>query len=342
MNIRELKALQSLPLSVKVKKSLLRIEEWIRYFGVDKVYQSFSGGKDSTVLSDLISQVEACIEAHTPIPRVFSDTGLEFPEIRNFALAHKNIVVIKPSMNHVETIKRYGYPVISKQISQNIYKLRNHNLTDKYKNYLLNGDERGKKGMIPKRWQFLVNADFQVGSGCCDIMKKRVFKAYEKESKRFAFFTGEIAEESSDRQRAYLTTGCNAFNRKGGPKSTPLGFWTENDILQYIKERNLAISPIYGSIEQVGEKEIGLTKVPIYKTTGLERTGCAFCIYGCHKEDKNNNRFIQMKKTHPHMYDYCMRGGQYENGLWVPHKGLGMAHVLDTLGINYKEDGQNI
>ena len=53
----ELKALQSLPLKVKVAKTKQRIREWVDRFGTDGVYVSFSGGKDSTVLLHIVREM---------------------------------------------------------------------------------------------------------------------------------------------------------------------------------------------------------------------------------------------------------------------------------------------
>lgn len=46
-------------------------------------YVSFSGGKDSTVLLDIARKI------YPEIPAVFSNTGLEYPEIRKFAIQRK-------------------------------------------------------------------------------------------------------------------------------------------------------------------------------------------------------------------------------------------------------------
>lgn len=74
-----------------------------------------------------------------------------------------------------------------------------------------------------------------------------------------------------------------------------------------------------------------------YYTTGRNRTGCVFCMFGCHLE-KEPNRFQRLKETHPKLYDYCINGGKYnEDGVWQPSKdGLGIGHVLDFIGVNYK------
>lgn len=333
MKREELKILQALPLEVKVLKTLQRIREWIDYHGEDKVYISFSGGKDSTVLAHLVRQV------NPNIPLVFSDTGLEFPELREFAFKQENIEVVKPVMTFKEVLIKYGYPIISKNTSANLYKLQNCNLSDRYRNYLLNGDERGSYGTVPKKWQPLVDADFKIGAGCCDAMKKRPLHKYEKESGRNAPFTGEMAEESQLRTKQYLIHGCNAFERKKGFKSSPLGFWTQNDILEYIHTNKIEIASVYGEIYIKEYKDINGKEYPVYDTTELNRTGCIFCGYGCHLEDKTNNRFHQLKRTHPKLYDYCIRGGKYdENGKWIPHNGLGMGHVLDTINVDYGKE----
>lgn len=76
--IEELHQLQALPLNVKIQKTKQRIREWVDHFGEDGVYISFSGGKDSTVLLHIVR------ELYPNVPAVFCDTGLEYPEIREF------------------------------------------------------------------------------------------------------------------------------------------------------------------------------------------------------------------------------------------------------------------
>lgn len=52
-NIKDLQQMQKLPLSAKVDLTKRRLAEWVDTFGIDGVFISFSGGKDSTVLLDI-------------------------------------------------------------------------------------------------------------------------------------------------------------------------------------------------------------------------------------------------------------------------------------------------
>lgn len=107
----ELQLLQGLPLEVKIKKTQQRIREWVDEFDIDGVYISFSGGKDSTVLLHIAR------ELYPNIKVVFSNTSLEFPEIVKFVETFSNVDIVKPQMPYVEVIKKYGYPFISKEVS---------------------------------------------------------------------------------------------------------------------------------------------------------------------------------------------------------------------------------
>ena len=116
--------------------------------------------------------------------------------------------------------------------------------------------------------------------------------------------------------------------KKTRPTSNPISFWTEQDILQYIKKYNLKVAPVYGELI---EQEDGTLKF-----TGCQRTGCVFCGFGIQNEECPN-RFQNLAKTHPKLYNYCINGGKYdENGIWQPgNGGLGMGKVLDKMGIDY-------
>lgn len=121
--MRDRKALQEMqaaPLSVKVSMTKRRIRDWVNYYGEENVFISFSGGKDSTVLLHIAREMYPDMKA------VFSDTGLEFPEIREFVKTFDNVDWIKPKMNFREVINKYGYPFVSKEVSESVYGARKY------------------------------------------------------------------------------------------------------------------------------------------------------------------------------------------------------------------------
>lgn len=125
--IDELRQWQALPLSIKIRMSMERIRMWVREYGEDGVSVSFSGGKDSTVLSHLVDRTFPGNE----IPRVFVNTGLEYPEIVQFVKQEPRAVMLRPKMNFRQVIEKYGYPFISKEVSEAVEGARRylHELT---------------------------------------------------------------------------------------------------------------------------------------------------------------------------------------------------------------------
>lgn len=260
---------QSLSLRAKIDMSERRIREWHDHYEGD-VYVAFSGGKDSTVLLDIVRGI------YPKVPAVFCDTGLEYPEIRDFVKTIDNVTWLRPKIPFTQVIEKYGYPVISKEVAQKIYEVRNTK-SAKLKYKRMNGDDnKYRSGKIPDKWRPLILAPFKISSSCCDVMKKRPFHLYEHETGRTGHI-GTMADDSHFRRQSYLRSGCNAF-AVSSPRSTPLSFWLEKDIWKYIKQNDLPYSEIYDM--------------------GYDRTGCMFCMFGAHMEDEPN-RFQRMAKTHP-------------------------------------------
>ena len=344
----DLAQMQSLPLEAKIRMTQQRIRAWYEYWD-GQVYVSFSGGKDSTVLKHIVD------EMYDDVPSLFVNTGLEYPEIQKFAMSQKNVVTVRPEMRFDEVIKKYGYPVIGKEVSNNIRGARSSIAKGKDSVRLkkLKGklvDKDGNKSIFnSEKYGYLLDAPFLISDQCCDVMKKRPAKKYEKETGRKAII-GTMASESRLRRMAWIKNGCNAFD-KGKPTSQPLSFWTEQDIYYYIKKYNVPICSVYGDIvidekvdgENVISGQINLIDYlgcyledVLLKTTGCNRTGCIFCMFGCHLE-KEPNRFQRLKQTHPRQYEYCIGGGEYnEEGKWQPSKeGLGLGKILDYIGVDY-------
>lgn len=334
----ELKILQALSLDLKIAKTQQRIREWVNRFGVDGVYVSFSGGKDSTVLLHIVRELYPDVEA------VFVNTGLEYPEIQSFVKSFDNVTILRPKMRFDEVIRKYGYPFISKEISQCIYEGKKGLTNGKYTYRLqkLKGqalDKNGNKSIFnQEKYEPLLYVDFNIADSCCKVMKKKPIHDYGKVSSKMAM-TAQTAEESQMRTWQWLKNGCNGFNMKH-PISNPMSFWLEQDILQYIKQNNLPLASVYGDVVEQGKNgQCCMEGCGKLCTTECERTGCIFCGFGAHLE-KGESRFERLKRTHPKQYAYCMGGGVYDtDGLWRPDKhGLGMAHCIDEINKIYGKD----
>lgn len=332
----------------------LKEDEFIKASQDGQVYVSFSGGKDSTVLKHIVDSM------YDDVPAVFVNTGLEYPEIQKFVKDIKagkydcfnpNVEIMRPEMRFDEVIKNYGYPVISKEVSQTVFEARRNVENGKYSYRLkqLNGEATDKEGNpstynIPQ-WKFLLDAPYGISHKCCDVMKKKPAKLYEKETDRRPMIA-TMASESRLRYTKWMRFGCNAFE-SNRPTSQPMSFWTEQDVLHYIKKYDVPYCPVYGDIRvkpQEGTDEGQINMIDYLgcyepedtlETTGCDRTGCIFCMFGCHLE-KEPNRFQRLKETHPRQYEYCIGGGEMVDGKWQPNKeGLGLGKVLDYIGVKY-------
>ena len=301
----QLEQRRSLPLDAKIAFSTSRIRQFYEAFNGD-VYVSFSGGKDSTVLRHLVKSI------YPHVPAVFCDTGLEYPELREFARRTAD-VVIRPKMNFKEVIERYGYPVIGKRQARMLRDLqnesgKNQNVCNLHRTGYTRDGKYCPTYKLPDKWAFMEEAPFKISEQCCDVMKKQPFKSFEKETGLNPII-GTMACESVLRLNEYLKNGCNAFETKR-PHSTPIAFWCEQDILEYIKDNHLEYASVYGEIVSNDGK---------LSLTGEQRTGCMFCMFGVHL-DGTPNRFQRMRKTHPRQYEYCMDK-------------LGLRKVLEYMGV---------
>jgi 3'-phosphoadenosine 5'-phosphosulfate sulfotransferase (PAPS reductase)/FAD synthetase len=223
--------MQALPLEEKIEESLRLIREWHGYWA-GRTYVSDSAGKDSCVLLHLARSI------YPDIPAIFADTGAELPEIRKFVKSHGPVETVRPKMSFREVIERYGYPVVSKEQARYIEEIRNSK-SERLVDIRLNGitlpnGKAGHFGRLSGKWRYLLNAPFKISAKCCDKIKKAPLEIYERQSGRWPM-TGEMASESRRRKTNCLMYGFNGFSRKR-PKSTPLGFWTEQDILRYLRE----------------------------------------------------------------------------------------------------------
>ena len=187
-----LKQMQSLPLDMKISLTKSRIREWVREFGENGVYVSFSGGKDSTVLLHLVREMYPNVEA------VFCNTGLEFPKIQNFAKSFENVTVIRPEKSFVEVIKEYGYPMISKEISRKVSDYKRGVKWVRLEKYRNSVRFNYTKYIPICDW-----CDFNISDKCCNYLKKNPIHKYAKLTGKKAI-TAQMADESAMREKQWI------------------------------------------------------------------------------------------------------------------------------------------
>jgi 3'-phosphoadenosine 5'-phosphosulfate sulfotransferase (PAPS reductase)/FAD synthetase len=294
----ELAQRQSWPLEAKIIHTQQKVREF--YDAMDgQVFVSFSGGKDSTVLLDIVRRLYPEVEA------VFVNTGLEYPEIVKFVRTVENVKWLRPGMPFKKVIQTYGYPVVSKKVARQIRYLKhpNERNSNSRKLYLEGVNRKGetvKSYRLSDKWRYLVDAPFEISEQCCVVMKERPLTKYQRSSDKFPII-GTMASDSRQRRGIYLRTGCNIL--EGSPISKPLSIWTEADVWAYIKQFGVPYCPIYDQ--------------------GTTRTGCIFCAFGAHLE-ASPNRFQRMATAHPRLYHYCIHD-------------LEMGKVLDYIKVDYQQ-----
>lgn len=241
------------------------IEFYNELFG--KVCVFYSGGKDSSVLLHIIREI------YPDIKVMFNNTRVEHPEVIRFIRNIPGVDWVTSDTTFKEVTEKYGWPVISKEVSKAVYSVRRGWRIDKY---LGNGRFR-----LPNKWRFLLDAPFKINSHCCDELKKKPSRKYMRQNGLIGFFTGERATESRLRLSSYLIYGCNSYTstRK---KSTPLAIWTSKDIEDYLQLFNVPYPENY------------------YKYN--ERTGCVPCLFGIAKDTE---RFLRLKDNCQKYYDWC-------------------------------------
>lgn len=218
-------------------------------------YISFSGGKDSTVLSHLIDEALP----DNKIPRVYLNTGIEYKDIVAFVERERDcrIVIVKPSQNIKTILEQFGYPFKSKEHSLYVSVFQNSGITKTVDRYLNRPDTRFQ--CPPKlRYQFTKDFDIKVSNKCCYKLKKDVAEKWSRENNRTITITGMRKNEGGLRAEI---KGCTIFNEGKLKKFHPLLPLEDNFVEWYIQERNIKLCKLY------------------YEPYNFKRTGCKGCPY---------------------------------------------------------------
>lgn len=264
-----------------------KIQSVIRQYGENEFYVSWSGGKDSTVLSALID----IAIPNNRIPRVFMNTGIEYNAIVKFvkekAETDNRVIIIKPQTNIKGALERDGYPFKSKLHSEILSRYQHKGMQKAVKNYINNPSERKTKYNCPDclKYQFTPDFSLKVSDKCCDNMKETPLKNWQKQNNKPYHITAIMRSEGGRRGGA----NCLAFSGKKLKAFQPFAVVTE-DFEQYLIDKySIELCELY------------------YPPYNFRRTGCKGCPFAIELQ----RQLDIMANFMPQEYRQCER-------IWAP------------------------
>lgn len=241
-----------------------KIKSVIKKYGEENFYISFSGGKDSTILSELVDYAIP----NNKIPRVFVNTGIEYNLIIEFVKKKQKqdsrFIIIVPSLPIKTTLEKYGYPFKSKDHADKVKIYQRNGYTKTAERYLNPPAERiGYK--CPKVLEYQFTEDFRnnfktkISKSCCDKMKKAPLHEWQRINNKPYGIVGIMKAEGGAR----LNSNCFAFksDKKTLKNFQPLVPVTKEWEEWFIETAEIEICDIY--------------KYPY----NFERTGCKGCPF---------------------------------------------------------------
>jgi 3'-phosphoadenosine 5'-phosphosulfate sulfotransferase (PAPS reductase)/FAD synthetase len=256
---------------------------------------SYSGGKDSTVLSHLMF-----FDLKEKVPHVNSNTRMEYPEtvaqiqkwysmMRYYEI---DCHVVFPDKRPKELWREIGVPLWSKMIAY------------KYRKFFNSPDDRISKdvpaNLVPV-FHKLKAAGFKVTDQCCDELKKKPMKKFAKKQGFTGSFTGVRCAESRMRRLNWIRFGSLYNSSYHGDQwiCNPLSFWTESDVFRYLDENGIR---------------------PESTSSARGGSGCVTCMFGCHISKTNSMQ--ELAVNNPKMHQVALDDWGYRE-------------VLDFLEIPY-------
>jgi 3'-phosphoadenosine 5'-phosphosulfate sulfotransferase (PAPS reductase)/FAD synthetase len=252
---------------------LQKIRSTIEKYGEENFYLSFSGGKDSTVLSYLLDMALPW----NKIPRVYANTGIEYNMIIDFVNKVKNashcwdLIILKPSVPIKPMLEKEGYPFKSKGHSEYLERFQRAGKTTSIKQYLGEREDKepwSSEKSCPKklRYQFTDDFKIKISDHCCIEMKEKPLEKWKRENNKKYAIIGISRSEGGRRTSAQ----CTVF-KKGDLKSfQPLVPVSKEWEEWLINEYNIEICDIY--------------KEPY----NFIRTGCKGCPFAIKLQDELN------------------------------------------------------
>lgn len=294
------------------------IKHYRKFHGYDtfsvykRILVAVSGGSDSDILVDMIERIGYPDGA---VKYVFCNTGIEFQATKDHIkdIEEKYGISIEEKRAKMPTTiacKRYGQPVLSKQVSEWIARLQRHNFKweDRPFEELLaeypkckaalqwwcNKFGDGSQLNISRRKylkEFMVAnpPTFQISNKCCQKSKKETMKSVSEEFNPDLDVQGIRKGEGGARAVAYKS--CFDDMQFGCSRLRPLFWFLDDDKELYCQTFDVEHSRCYTQY-------------------GLKRTGCACCPFGRDFEQE----LEAAKKYEPNLYKVAVAtfGDSYE------------------------------
>lgn len=242
------------------------INKVINKYGIENFVISFSGGKDSAVLSKL---VDIAIP-NNEIPRVFINTGIEYKAIVDFVhekmKKDKRFIEIKPSIPLSMIFRKYGYPFKSKEHSQLVHLFQQNGHSKTTLRYYDPPENRKRFG-CPKilKYQFEEGTQLKISDKCCTKLKKEPFSKWQEENNKPYKMTGERLLEGGLRasHKGCLVIDKNSKLKKFKPLNPITSEWLE----WFINEYQVELCKLYD------------------EPYNFKRTGCLGCPFNIKLQD---------------------------------------------------------
>lgn len=255
------------------------------------------GGADSDIVMDLCERVSP-----HQVKYVWFDTGIEYhatKEHLEYLENHYGVKIerVKASIPVPLGNKKWGQPFLSKQVSENIYRLQKHDFKWEDKSFDELYSEYPKCKSALKWWcnetgdgsffginrnswlkefMLLNPPQFKISQRCCEGAKKNPSYEYAKINNVDLIITGIRRSEGGQRTTAYkgdfgVSHSINQFR--------PIFSFNDSDKNEYEQKFNVIHSKCYTEY-------------------GLKRTGCAGCPFGRDCESE----FEIAEKFEPRLY----------------------------------------
>lgn len=246
-----------------------KIQQIINKYDEKNFFVSYSGGQDSNVLHKLIDLALP----DNKIPRVYSNTGIEYKAIVDFvkqkAEQDDRFEIITPKVPIKQMLEEQGYPFKSKSHSRMVYEYqKNPNLFSPDRRGLrvyvgidVTKDKKAGYRPCPQKllYQFRYGEglDFKVSDKCCHYLKVEPLDKWKRERERPIAIIGIMKEEGGRRS----FSNCLAFSGSSLKAFQPLVAVTKEWEKWFIDKYEVDLPILY------------------YPPYNFERTGCKGCPF---------------------------------------------------------------